>query len=156
MYMKQTIALLLLLCGLSACHHLSLDEKWQEQWATYTRTHCPHRIDEGTVLDSVTYCYGEERIYTRYMTVEGVADDDSVCTPELVKQLREVLLLDIRSELQLRHMRDAGVTFRCVYYSKKEPGLMRLDMLFTPEDYNKHPEEETDSLSGNNDKLTEE
>ena len=155
MYMKQTFALLLVLSGLCACHHLSLDEKWQQQWDHYTHTQCPRRIDEGTVLDSVTYTFGEERLFTRYMTVDSVADGDSVCTPELVEQLRQVLLLDIRGDLQFRRMREAGVTFRCLYYSKKHPGLVRLDMVFRPEDYNQRPTDDTDSLSEQKNKEAE-
>lgn len=126
------LAALVFLCG---CHR-SLDEQILLETQNYTRKECPKKLDEYTVLDSLTYTFNDSvRIHSCHYSVSGMLDNDSVYTPDIIEGFRENVLTDIRTNLDYRRLRQHQVTFTFHYRSATKPNTEYLCLTFKPEEY---------------------
>ncbi len=132
--MKKTTTLLLAtLLGLAACQHESFDERCGREAREYTEKQCPRRMDDYTMMDSLTFDRAS-RTLTYYYTMEGMLDTDSMATPEFGEALETTLRKHIVNSVDLRSYKKEGLNF-CYQYNSKSTGKVRYKVLFTPEDY---------------------
>ena len=73
----NTTLLLGALLGFCACHFESFDERCAREAREYTEKQCPRRMDQYTLMDSLTYD-DHSRTLNYYYTLEGVLDNDTV------------------------------------------------------------------------------
>ena len=120
---------------LGACHQ-SLDERIKQETDDYTRKECPKRLDECTVLDSLTYTYNDSvKVHACYYSLSGMLDVDSVYESGVIELFRGNVLTDIRTNLQYKRLREHGVTFDYHYYSSTTKGKKYLTLSIGPNEY---------------------
>ena len=121
------------LLALGACRHTSRLERFAREAQSFTEKQCPFNVDEYTRMDSTTFDIDTRRYYYNY-TVNGILDDASVYTPEQGQRYRDMTLEEIRSSIQLRGYKEAGLTLVFRYYSEQS-GRLLAEYEFTKEDY---------------------
>ena len=121
------ILLFLLLC---ACQE-SLEERGAREAREHTRKNCPIRIDEGIRMDSMTFDISTHTFSYCY-TLSGAIDDSATIWRNDPKAL---LLQQLRNTANLRLYKEAGYSFRYVYYSSRRPGHTLFDATFSSKDY---------------------
>lgn len=127
--MKKLLFLVFTLTSLTACQE-SLEERAAREASKYTQKNCPARIDEFTTMDSMTFDKSTHTLAYFYR-LQGAADRDGVQTDEI----RDALLQQVKNATHLRAYQEAGYRFRYVYRSAQSPDVTRLDIVFTPTDY---------------------
>ena len=130
---RYTILLSLILFALSGCKKQSLEERIYQEAKQFTLKNCPKTIDQFTTLDSCTFSIVKRSYYYNY-TVKDNLDIDSLYTQELYDMFREQLLSDIKNSIQLKTLKDAGISFCYRYYSSRS-GKVLMQQKFTPKDY---------------------
>ena len=115
----------------SSCKHENLQERFKREAAEYTKKNCPQKIDQVTVLDSITFATDKNQ-YCYYYSIEG---DGAV---ELVKSqsdgFHKMLLDGVRNSTKLVTEKEAEVTFTYTYRSKQS-GEEILHFDIKPTDY---------------------
>ena len=94
----NTTLLLGALLGFCACHFESFDERCAREAREYTEKQCPRRMDQYTLMDSLTYD-DHSRTLNYYYTLEGVLDNDTVMNAQACESLKD-LLRKKRSQLR--------------------------------------------------------
>lgn len=123
----------MIVCG--SCKRETKNEKFKRDFELFTQKECPKFMDACTRMDSVCYDI-KSRTLTEYYTVSDKLDVDSIYTDEqLISTFNETLLKGLKSSIQLKQYKDEGITFRYTYRSLST-GKTRLELTFTPEDYN--------------------
>ena len=130
--MKKTIiyGTILAALTLSACQK-SIEEQAAREARLYTQKNCPAKLDEGLVIDSMTFDMTTHTFAYHY-TLSGVLDNDTVVSSEVV---REALLESLRNTTSMRAYKDRGYQFRYVYRSATNPDKVLHNLLFTKDDY---------------------
>jgi len=90
-------------------------------------------MDEYTTMDSCTFSIPKRTFYYDY-TVKGGLDVDTLYSQELYDIFRDQLLKDIKSSIQLKSYKDAGITF-CYRYRSQRSGKLLMQQKFTKKDY---------------------
>jgi ADP-ribose pyrophosphatase YjhB (NUDIX family) len=124
----------LLATGLmSSCQFETFEERCQREAMEYTEKQCPRRMDDYTVMDSVTFDMAQ-RILTYHYTIEGDLDNDTVLTPQAIAHFQEILGEEVKNSVELKHQKEEGVTFRYTYHSKTT-GKQRFNVVYDKEFY---------------------
>ncbi len=129
--MKRIIfPLLLSALVLTACQE-SLEERCAREAKEFTEKQCPSQIAANMVIDSLVFEPASHTLKYCY-TLESVLDN-----AEQLQQhdLRAMLLKELRNTTQMKLYKDAGYTFRYVYYSKAHPGQMLFETTLKEKDY---------------------
>ena len=127
----RTFLALSLFSVLTAACQESLEDRCQREAADYTRKHCPMRIDEFTVLDSMSFDKPTHTISYIY-SLKGYADDSAAFNKV---SPRELLLKEVKNSTQLKLYKEAGYSFRYVYYSTQRKGTRLFEATFHEKDY---------------------
>lgn len=129
-FISSVLAVSMVLAG---CSKETRYERIQREAGEFTQKNCPKEVEPGIVMDSL--CFDRETLRFKYCyTIGEPLDRDSIFTPELEETFRGKVLREIRSSIQMKGYKDAGLTF--VYtYSSAATGKVYLDLEFTPEDY---------------------
>ena len=102
----------------------------------YTEKQCPRRMDQYTLMDSLTYDE-HSRTLNYYYTLEGVLDNDTVMNAQACESLKNLLRKNVVNSVDLKSYKEKGISFSYCYYSKAS-GKVRFQVRFTPEDYDSH------------------
>ncbi len=121
------------LLALTACHKNSRDEQIAREAREYTEKQCPRYVDQCTRMDSTTFDMATRTFAYNY-TVEGELDKPEVYTDKVKSAFREKVLSEIRSSIQMRGYKEAGITILYRYYSAST-GEKRLEYRFEKEEY---------------------
>lgn len=127
---------------LAACHKETFDERVARECKEYTAKYCPAEMDESMKLDSLSYDM-KEKVLTHSYRLSGTLAADSIYTESVCQTMEEVVLDDLRESISLRPYKEAGLTFRFVYYSDQS-GHMLMEFFFTPKDYGQMPQIKTE------------
>lgn len=130
--MASAAAVVLLL---GACGRETKDERFRREFQTFTEKECPKPVDPYTVEDSAVYDIGS-RTLCCYYTVEGDLDNVELYTEDAVSDVRDIMLKNLKSSIQMKPYKDEGISFRHDYRSKQTGETLVL-LHFTPEDYGK-------------------
>jgi hypothetical protein len=129
-YISHTLLLLAAALLAIACQE-SLEGRCQRESKSYTKKHCPLRIDEFTVMDSMTFHAPSHTVCYAY-TLYGNADDaDAVSKSDAHQLLRN----QVRNSAHLKLYKEAGYSFRYIYFSAKDKGRKLLDTTISEKDY---------------------
>lgn len=135
--MKKHLSLCLVCCcitaaltSLTACQK-SLEEQAAREARQYTDRNCPAQLDEGLVIDSMTFD-AFTHTFAYYYTLSGVLDNDTVVSSDVVSQ---ALLESLRNTTSMRAYKERGYQFRYIYRSASTPDKVLHDLLFTKDDY---------------------
>ena len=114
----------------TACQE-SLEERCARECKEYTKKKCPVLIAKDIYLDSLTFNTSNQML-SYYYTVEGVLDD-----AEFLKQrdFRGMLLKELKRSTGDKLYKDAGYSFRYVYFSGKHKGAQLVEATFHKTDY---------------------
>lgn len=114
----------------TACQE-SLEERCARECKEYTKKKCPVLIAKDIYLDSLTFNTSNQML-SYYYTVEGVLDD-----AEFLKQrdFRGMLLKELKRSTGDKLYKDAGYSFRYVYFSSKHKGIQLVEATFHKTDY---------------------
>ena len=116
----------------TACQE-SLEERCARECKEYTKKKCPVLIAKDIYLDSLTFNTSNQML-SYYYTVEGVLDD-----AEFLKQrdFRGMLLKELKRSTGDKLYKDAGYSFRYVYFSGRQKGTLLVEATFRKSDYQK-------------------
>ncbi len=98
---------------------------------TYTEKNCPTEIADDVTIDSLTFDPSTHTLCYAY-TLGGLLDDSAVVSKA---QLEKQMLADLKNATSLKVYKDAGYSFRYVYYSQKHRGQKLLDAIYREKDY---------------------
>ena len=128
--MKKLWVLSAILLLLSACQE-SLEDRCARETKEYTRKNCPAKMDNNSILDSLTFERDTHTLHY-YYRLTGFADNDSI-----VEKLdaANILKNELRNTTTLKLYKDNHYRFAYTYRSEKDPKKVLLDFVFTDKDY---------------------
>ncbi|MCR4922366.1 MAG: hypothetical protein K5945_11785 [Bacteroidaceae bacterium] len=132
---KAAVVALMALAVLTGCRRQSRWERIEREARTFTAKECPFNVDDYTRMDSTTFDIDTKCYYYNY-TVSGILDNDSIYNEELNENYRRKTLDEIRTSIQLRGYKEAGLTLVFRYYSAQS-GRLLSEYRFSKEDYSK-------------------
>ena len=128
--MKKTFLFLsIFILGLASCKKQSFDDRVEAEVEQFKKKEAPKRLDIYTTFDSMTYDR-TTLVLGYYYTIDSDADV-SIFPKE---EMRNELLRNLRSSIQLKNHKEHGLSFRYKYYLKRT-GETIIDCTFTPEEY---------------------
>ena len=130
--MKHTALLLLAAVLLTACQE-SLEDCCAREAKEFTKKQCPLKVAESVVMDSMTFDKATHTISYIY-SLDGVLDNADMLSKNNPRQL---LLGDLKNSTNLKLYKEAGYSFRYVYYSVKQKGTKLYEATFHESDYNR-------------------
>ena len=130
--MKKNLLFLLLAIVATACQE-SLEERCEREAKEFTKKHCPTMVDKLVRLDSMTFDRTTHTIGYAY-TLTGQIDDAEVISRNNPRQL---LLSQVENSTHLKLYKEAGYSFRYVYYSTKKKGTKLFEATFHQHDYDR-------------------
>lgn len=128
--MKKLITLLAISTIFLACQE-SLEDRCAREAKTYTEKHCPVKVAPDIIFDSMAFDKSSHIITYAY-TVSGVLDDAEVINRNMP---RERLLMEVKNSPHLQLYKEAGYSFRYIYYSAKNKGTQLFEATFHQSDY---------------------
>ena len=126
---KNFLFLSVLLLSLTGCKKETFDERVEAEVMQFNKKEAPKRLDTYTTFDSMTYDRNTLEL-GYYYTIES--DADISIFPK--DKMREELLRNLRTSIQLKQHKERGLIFRYKYYLKRT-GETIIDCTFTPEEY---------------------
>ena len=115
---------------LTACQE-SLEDRCAREAKEYTKKHCPLKVDQSIVMDSMTFDKATHTISYAY-SLDGVLDNADMLSKSNPRQL---LLGQLKNSTHLKLYKEAGYSFRYVYYSVKQKGTKLYETTFKENDY---------------------
>lgn len=98
---------------LSACQG-NFDQKLQHEAENYTNDHCPQRVDEGTLLQRVSYDPAK-RVYTFHYQL---SDTYAAALVTRESALREAIVAQLKDDVDYQKLKAEGITFAYEYRSE--------------------------------------
>ena len=128
--MKKIILFALTTLILGACQE-SLEDKCARECMEFTKRKCPSAVAEEMIVDSMTFDRASHTIQYFYK-LTGTSDRADTYETD---QARELLKNALKNTTQVMVYKEAGYSFRYVYYSEQNPQTVYLDVLLTEKDY---------------------
>ena len=115
---------------LTACQE-SLEDRCAREAKEYTRKNCPAKMDNNSILDSLTF---ERETHTLhyYYRLTGFADNDSI-----VERLgaANILKNELRNTTTLQLYKDNHYRIAYTYRSEKDKKKVLLDLVITEKEH---------------------
>ena len=114
----------------TACQE-SLEDRCAREAQEYTRKNCPAKMDNNTILDSMTFERSSHTLHY-YYKLTGFADQDSIA-----KKIDAVNVLkkELKNTTGLKQYKDNHYRFAYTFRSEKDPDKILIDVVFTDKDY---------------------
>ena len=128
--MKKVILFVLAALTLGACQE-SLEDKCARECVEFTKRKCPSAVAENMIVDSMTFDRASHTIQY-YYKLTGTSDRADAYEEDQAKQLLKNAL---KNTTQVMVYKEAGYSFRYIYYSEKNPQTVYMDILLTEKDY---------------------
>lgn len=104
---------------LAACQG-NFDQRLQHEAENYTNDHCPQRVDEGTLLQRVSYD-PVKRVYTFHYQLSAPYAA-ALVTRE--SALREAIVGQLKDDVDYQKLKAEGITFAYEYRSQSDNRLI--------------------------------
>ena len=114
----------------TACQE-SLEDRCAREAQEYTRKNCPAKMDNNTILDSMT-CERSSHTLHYYYKLTGFADQD--CIAKKIDAVN-VLKKELKNTTGLKLYKDNHYRFAYTFRSEKDPDKILIDVVFTDKDY---------------------
>lgn len=128
--MKKVLIVLFALLFCVACQE-SLEDRCAREAKEYTAKHCPVQVAPDIIFDSMFFDKTSHLISYAY-TVKGVLDDADIIQRNAP---REHLLMEVKNSTHLQLYKEAGYSFRYIYYSAQKRGTQLFSATFHKSDY---------------------
>ena len=128
--MKKVILFALVTLVLGACQE-SLEDKCARECVEFTKRKCPSSVAQDMLIDSMTFARATHTIQY-YYKLTGASDRSDAYPKD---QARQLLKEALKNTTQVMAYKEAGYSFRYIYYSEKNPKTVYLDILLTEKDY---------------------
>ena len=128
--MKKAILIVLAVLTFSACQE-SLEDKCARECLEFTKRKCPSAVAQDMIVDSMTFDRASHTIQYYYKLTASSDRADAY----LKDQARDALKNALKNTTQVMAYKEAGYSFRYIYYSEKNPQTVYLDILLTEKDY---------------------
>ena len=128
--MKKIIWSVMAVLLLAACQE-SLEDRCAREAREYTEKHCPTPVGKDVIMDSMTFDKATHTISYAY-SLRGPIDDSAYVNGSNTRQL---LQEQVKNSAHLRLYKEAGYSFRYVYYSTKNKGTKLFEASFHQKDY---------------------
>ena len=128
--MKKIWLFVVFICLFTACQE-SLEDRCAREAQEYTRKNCPIKLDNTTILDSMTFERTTHTIHY-YYRLTGVADNDSILQMiDAIGPLKQ----ELKNATSLRIYKENKYRFAYTFHSEKDPQKVLIDVVFTDKDY---------------------
>ncbi len=128
--MKKVILFALVTLVLGACQE-SLEDKCARECVEFTKRKCPSSVAQDMLIDSMTFARATHTIQY-YYKLTGASDRSDAYPKD---QARQLLKEALKNTTQVMAYKEAGYSFRYIYYFEKNPKTVYLDILLTEKDY---------------------
>lgn len=126
--MKHLLYILFACATLMSCSE-SFDERTYRETKEFTKKNCPAPITRVLALDSMTFDINSHTLNSYY----SLSPKEDI---ELDKErTSEALLTELRNNTGYIKYKNAGFSFRYIYYLCGKPNDHLLDVTFKPKDY---------------------
>ena len=125
--MRKLFFFACLAVALTACKD-SIDDRAEKEAQEYTHRYCPTPVYNNTYTDSLVYDR-PTRTFIYYTKLTGDLDNDSIIDANK-KELQEGLKQSIKESTTLKLYKDAGIGFKYVIRSDKNPEHVFLEASF--------------------------
>lgn len=99
----------------------------------YTAKNCPQRIDDVTVMDSMTFDR-DGHVLGYHYRLSGAADSIGALD---FKAMRQSIIDRLSNSPAMKTYKEKGYSFRYVYHSDKHPETVLFECLIEQSDYDK-------------------
>ena len=123
--------IIIVFAGLFTACQESLEDRCEREARDYTRKNCPIKLDNTTVLDSMTFERTTHTIHY-YYRLTGIADNDSIL--QLIDAIGP-LKQELKNATSLRTYKENKYRFAYTFHSEKDPQKVLIDVVFTDKDY---------------------
>ena len=123
--------IIIVFAGLFTACQESLEDRCAREARDYTRKNCPIKLDNTTVLDSMTFERTTHTIHY-YYRLTGIADNDSIL--QLIDAIGP-LKQELKNATSLRTYKENKYRFTYTFHSEKDPQKVLIDVVFTDKDY---------------------
>lgn len=135
MNIRNAIILVALIAVTSSCQE-SKRERVERESKRFTERECPKSVspENNVILDSLVFHDVEgNNDYIYYYTVD--ADEEGLANlDEHKEEMRSAILTSIRNSVELKGVKEMGLTLVYKYYNKAD-GKLVLEYTFTKEEY---------------------
>ena len=128
----STTCACLLLAGISACQHDSLEDRAEKETREYTQRYCPTPVQNMQMTDSVSFTRAT-KTFNYYYKLCGEADNEQVIRTNK-GQLYKLLLNQLRQDTKVKAYKDAGYRFHYIYRSQTSNEIV-LETTYSQKDY---------------------
>ena len=128
--MKKVILFVLAVLILGACQE-SLEDKCARECKEFTKRKCPSAVAPEMIIDSMTFDRASHTLQY-YYKLTGNSDRAETFPKD---QAKDLLKNALKNTTQVMAYKEAGYSFRYIYYSEKNPQTVYLDILLTEKDY---------------------
>ena len=128
--MKKVILFVLAVLILGACQE-SLEDKCARECKEFTKRKCPSAVAPEMIIDSMTFDRASHTLQY-YYKLTGNSDRAETFPKD---QAKDLLKNALKNTTQVMAYKEAGYSFRYIYYSEKNPKTVYLDILLTEKDY---------------------
>ena len=128
--MKKVILFVLAVLTLGACQE-SLEDKCARECEEFTKRKCPSAVAQDMIVDSMSFERASHTIQY-YYKLTGASDRADAYQKD---EARNLLKNALKNTTQVMAYKEAGYSFRYIYYSEKNPQTVYLDILLTEKDY---------------------
>ena len=128
--MKKFWVLSVFLLLLTACQE-SLEDRCARETKEYTRKNCPAKMDNNSILDSLTF---ERETHTLhyYYRMTGIADKEGALDTAAAKK---ILKDGLKNTTSMKVYKDNDYNFAYTYHSSNDPKKVLFEVTFTKNDY---------------------
>ena len=108
-----------------------MEDRCARECVEFTKRKCPSAVAEEMIIDSMTFDRASHTIQY-YYKLTGASDRADAYQKD---QARQLLKDALKNSTQLMAYKEAGYSFRYVYYSEQNPKTVYLDVRLTEKDY---------------------
>ena len=117
---------------LSACNHMSLEDRAEKDAKNFTERYCPTPVQNMQRTDSVVFDRSNHT-FIYYYRLNGAADNAQTVA-KVRDKIRNALLTDLKNNTATKVYKDQGYNFRYVLHSEKTKEIL-YEIELTPKNY---------------------
>lgn len=129
----KKIVLFLFMCFIFTACHESLEDRCVREAKEYTEKYCPTPVVNNTRTDSVAF-NKEAKTYIYYCSFVGKLDNAQIINQNK-QQLHQLLVKEIKSNTNIKKLKDAHYNFQYIIRSDKNPQIILYKQLISKKDY---------------------
>jgi ADP-ribose pyrophosphatase YjhB (NUDIX family) len=128
--MKKVFLFACLALIFAACQE-SLEDRCARETKAFTAKKCPYKMDEFTIMDSLTFERSTHTIHYFYR-LTGTADREGALDSI---DGRGLLLKELKNTTDMKTYKDNGYNFAYTFHSNKNPKKLLFETTLTEKDY---------------------